>query len=67
VSSPDRVCIISVTNFVNGEIDVVISLTGEGVSSGSHTKALTDSDVIWDGALWLEDGEKRYYTFRQPR
>ena len=69
MSSPDSVYIISGTNFVNGEIEVVISLAGKGVSSGLLTKALTGSDVIWEGALWLEDadGENRYFTFRKPR
>jgi hypothetical protein len=69
VTSPDRVFKISGTNFVNGEIEVNVYFAGKSVSSGSLSKTLTDSYVIWEGALWLDDsnGESRYFIFRRPR
>jgi hypothetical protein len=69
VTSPDRVYKISGTNFVNGEIEVNVYFAGKIVSSGSLSKTLTDSYVIWEGALWLDDSnrESRYFIFRRPR
>jgi hypothetical protein len=69
VSSPDRVYKIVGTNFVDGEIEVNVYYAGKSVSSGSLSKTLTDSYVIWEGALWLDDsnGENRYFIFRRPR
>ena len=69
VSSPDRVYKISGTNYVNGEIEADVYYAGKKISSGSLTKTLTDSYIVWEGNLWLEnrDGENRYFIFRRPR
>jgi hypothetical protein len=69
VSSPDRVYKIEGTNFVSGEIEANVYYAGKSLSSGSLTKSLTDSYVVWEGALWLDDGngETHYLILRRPR
>ncbi len=66
-SSPSRVYKITGTNFVQGEIEMNVYYAGRRVSSGTITKTLTESYVIWEGELWLEDsnGENRYFIFKR--
>jgi hypothetical protein len=69
VSRPDRVYKISGTNFVNGEIKADISYAGKDVYSGTMTKTLTDSYVVWEGDFWKKNagGETFYIILRRPR
>jgi hypothetical protein len=69
VSRPDRVYKISGTNFVNGEIEAEISYAGKNVYSGTLTKTLTDSYVVWEGDFWKKNssGENSYVILRRPR
>ncbi|MFN5911689.1 MAG: hypothetical protein ACK45H_10170 [Bacteroidota bacterium] len=69
VSSPEKVYKISGTNFVQGQVEIIVSYAGKRVSNGSLTKTLTDAYIVWEGSLMLEngDGESSYFIFRRPR
>lgn len=67
VSRPDRVYKVYGTNFVNGEIEVDVYLSGKKMSSGTLTKSLTNSYIIWEGRLWDNANDNDYLTLRRPR
>ncbi|MEY3049011.1 MAG: hypothetical protein RL365_1049 [Bacteroidota bacterium] len=66
VTSPSSVYKIEGTNYRDGEIEVNITFRGRDFRSGTMTKSLTASYVIWEGDLWGNQ-ERTYLTMKRPR
>ncbi len=56
--NPSRVYKISGTNFVDGEIEVVISFNGNRKGNGTLYKTLKKGSIVWGGYINNTDGSK---------
>lgn len=66
LSDPSSIYKIEGTNYRDGEIEVNITFRGKDYRSGTMTKSLTASYVIWEGDLWGEQ-ERLYLTMKRHR
>ena len=66
-SNSARIYKISGTNFVKGEMEITISYQGKRISSGSLSKSLSDTHIIWSGTMINSGRESMFLELKRPR
>ena len=66
LNSSSEVYKISGTNFVQGEVEAIISFKGKRMRSGTLTKTVTNTHIVWEGDMWA-DQENYYITLKRAK
>jgi hypothetical protein len=67
VSNPSRIYKISGTNFIKGEMEIIISFSGKRIGAGTLHKSISDTHIIWEGDINTTNNENLNLLLKRPR
>lgn len=67
LANPSRIYKISGTNFVKGEMEIIISFSGKRIGAGTLYKSISDTHIIWEGDINTTNNENLKLLLKRPR